>query len=180
MQDKVKPVRYPLGTDALDVRARAHVASGRAQAKSPRDAWDQPVLNEQRLSKKRTRGPRQRSAQSPQHVYQLQEIEIDEMVQAEFYRPVILREGGKKLELPLIRAILRELGNDALQGDRQAQQKVLELLRRFDVRLRAIQAKKVSVKHDFSRLSADEADTLEKLLNKSLGSDYQERVEKPD
>jgi hypothetical protein len=108
---------------------------------------------------------------SPEHVYQPEEKEIDEIVEAELYRPVIVREGGKNFKLPLIRAILRRLGHDALQGDRQAQQKILELLGRFETRVRAVQAKKASAKLDVSRLSDEEADTLENLLEKASGSD---------
>jgi hypothetical protein len=133
------------------------------------------MLDKTKPARSQSRTPvadrRSQAKSSPDDVYQLKEREIDEIVEAELCRPVIMREGGKKFELPLLRAILRGLGNDALQGDRHAQQKVLELLGRFDTRLRAVQAKKASAKLDVSRLSDEEADTLETLLQKAMGSD---------
>jgi hypothetical protein len=156
------------------------MAAGGAEAKSSREVRDQPFSRRTKIVERLDTGLKQESPASHDHVYELPEKEIDEMLEAELYRPVILREGGKSYELPLIGAILRGLGNEALQGNRQAQQKIIELLDRFDVRLRAVQAKKASVKLDVSRLSDEEADTLERLLNKSSKSDLRIWVERPN
>jgi hypothetical protein len=138
--------------DPLDTTPGAPVAAGRAQAKSLREARDQPFARRTKIVKKLDVTPKQHSSRSPQDVYRLEEKEIDEIVEAELYHLVIVREGEKNLELTLILAILMGLGNDALQ---------------------CVQVKKASVKQDFSSLSEQELDTLERLLSKTRGSDQQ-------
>jgi hypothetical protein len=51
------------------------------------------------------------------------------MLLEEAYRPIIVREGEKTIELPVIKAVFRSLGVSAMKGNRLAQSTMAELVR---------------------------------------------------
>lgn len=53
----------------------------------------------------------------------------NQLLMAEAYRPVVVREGEKVLELPAIQAVFRAMGVSAMKGNRFAQRTLAELIR---------------------------------------------------
>ena len=54
------------------------------------------------------------------------------MILEEAYRPVMVREGEKVIELPAIQAVLRAIGVSAMKGNRFAQKTLTEIVQRVE------------------------------------------------
>ena len=55
------------------------------------------------------------------------------LLMEEAYRPVIVREGERTMELPAIQAVFRAMGVSAMKGNRFAQRTLAELVQRVEV-----------------------------------------------
>lgn len=59
-------------------------------------------------------------------------LRASEILLDEAYRPVMIREGDKVIELPAIQAVFRAMGVSAMKGDRHAQRMVAELVQQVE------------------------------------------------
>ena len=56
----------------------------------------------------------------------------NQLLMQEAYRPVVLREGDKLIELPAIQAVFRAMGVSAMKGNRHAQRMIAELVQQVE------------------------------------------------
>src|SRR4051812_40244931 len=56
----------------------------------------------------------------------------EEYLRLEAYRPIVIREGEKVIELPAIQAVFRAMGVSAIKGNRFAQRTMTEILPRLE------------------------------------------------
>lgn len=56
----------------------------------------------------------------------------EEFLRLEAYRPVVIREGDKIIELPTIQAVFRAMGVSAMKGNRFAQRTMAEIVTRME------------------------------------------------
>jgi len=56
----------------------------------------------------------------------------NELILAEAYRPVAIREGDEILEIPAIQAVMRAMGVSAMKGNRLAQKTLAEIVQRVE------------------------------------------------
>ena len=62
----------------------------------------------------------------------------NDLVLAEAYRPVVVREGEKLIELPAIQAVLRSMGVAAMKGNRFAQKALTEIVQKTEAEHQAL------------------------------------------
>jgi hypothetical protein len=86
----------------------------------------------------------------------------NELLMAEAYRPVVVREGDRVIELPAIQAVFRAMGVSAMKGNRHAQElfaKIITQVESADREARAdfiqtMMALKVTGEHELERARA--------------------------
>lgn len=78
------------------------------------------------------RGRPRRSKGKSQLQFDPAQRPTNELILAEAYRPVTIREGDEIFELPAIQAVMRAMGVSAMKGNRLAQKTLTEMVQRVE------------------------------------------------
>ncbi len=74
--------------------------------------------------------PKKKITSKPKNVPDFGTKGSDKLLLEEAFGPLTLREGGKTIEIPAIRAVYRSMFHKAAQGDRFARQEILRMIQR--------------------------------------------------
>lgn len=87
----------------------------------------------------------------------------DGLILEEAYRPVTIREGDKKIELPAIQASMRALAISAMKGSRLSQKQLSDIVRTVEARKNAEQLEVLEVMIEYKQKWTNELERRERL-----------------
>jgi hypothetical protein len=76
--------------------------------------------------------PRRKKAASPKDPLKFSAQPANQCLLEEAYRPVLIREGDRTIQLPAIQAVFRAMGVSAMKGNRFAQRNLAELVQHVE------------------------------------------------